>query len=654
MQVVHLDFETYCDLDIRAVGSYRYARHPSCEVLIACYQIDGGRVRTWLPYSQPVPADLLAAAKDPEVEFHAFNAQFERPVWAYALRRMHPGLPNIPISRWRCTAYLAAANGLGRTLDACLAVLGSEVLKDPEGQRLIKIFSKPRKPTKKDARVRIYPDDEPAEFEKFVDYCRQDVRGEVELHDKCFPLTDRQWELFELDMRMNERGLPFDMPLVRQAQVVLKQLSAKVNKEVEKLTGGIKATQRDKMMGVFADMGLDLENLRAQTVKDLLKDRPDLDPKIKRLLQLRIEAGKASIKKLTAMEVFCDPTEGIAQGQFLIHGAHTGRYAGRGVQPQNFTRGLLSPAQQALVFELLAQGDADLFSMLYEWPLDIISQCMRGFIRAPEGYEFYVVDYTAIEARVLAWVANETRVLRAYREGLDVYRVMASSLYGIPYDDIGKGSEERRISKNLVLGCGYSLGGKRFVEYSANQGVIVTEAFAVKAVKKYRDDHPAIVGSWKVVEDVCARVIRTGQSERALKCKFRKRRHWLCIQLPSGREIRYAHAKATPVEKWGRPGFQISFRTNYHGRAVRENTYGGKLIENIVQGIALDIMAEGMINAEAARYPLRGTVHDEALTMRKKGTGDIKKLEALVCKLPAWAEGIPLNAEGFVCERYRK
>jgi DNA polymerase len=463
----------------------------------------------WLPRTERIPEDLLAAVNDPDVLFHAFNAQFERPVWRYALRRMklHRKVPDIPIKRWRCTAYLAAANGLARSLNGALSVLGSTVLKDPEGDRLIKKFSKPRKPTKADPRTRILPEDDPKDFKAFSRYCRQDVVAEMALADVLHEMHPRQEELYLLDMRMNERGLPLDMPMVRKARAVLRVLEARINAEATKLSGGIRPTQVAKMKELFASLGVELENMKAQTVKDLLKDRADIPRKVKRLLLLRVEAGKASTKKLATMELVAtdgdmqdtDGITGIVQGSFLIHGAHTGRYAGRLVQPQNFIRGTLKPHQQAFVFNLLDMVDngwdatevADLFTVLYEWPIDVISQCMRGFIRAPQGYEFYVVDYTAIEARVLAWVAGEERILKAYRQGLDVYKLMASRLFGIPVDQVD--SEQRRIAKNLVLGCGYSLGGVRFVDYSANAGVFISEMFAKKAVKVYRDDHPNIV-----------------------------------------------------------------------------------------------------------------------------------------------------------------
>jgi len=379
----------------------------------------------------------------------------------------------------------------------------------------------------------------------------------------------------------------------------------------------------------------------------------DLPEDMRGLLALRIESGKASTKKLISMEACTDPDDHVIQGSFLFHGAHTGRYAGRLVQPQNFIRGKLKEIQQALIFHLLNRHDASVFKLLFEWPIDAISQCMRGFIKAPPGHRFVVVDYSAIEARVLAWVCGENKVLRAYREGVDVYKMMASSLFGVPIEEVD--SEQRRLAKNLVLGCGYALGGAKFVDYCANLGQDIEPAFAAKAVKKYREEHPNIVKSWQTVEDLVVAAIRNpGTVQKGLRCKFRMRKHWLCIQLPSGREIRYPRARAVPVERWGKPAHQISYETDYHGKIVRETTYGGKLIENIVQGIARDVMREGTFAAEEAGYPVHGTVHDELVTLRKLGEGSKHELEEVVCTLPDWTDGIPLNAEGFECERYRK
>lgn len=653
----HLDFETYSALDVRKVGSYRYGKDPSTEVLIACYWLpdmdpDLDAPRVWLPREQGIPADLREAAESPDVVFWAHNAQFERAVWTWALRRQRTA-PPIPIERWRCTAALAAASGLARSLDGALSMLGTGVRKDPDGSRLIKLFSNPRKPTQKDPRTRILPEDNPEDFRKFVRYCQQDVIGEMALHHALPELHPREQKFFELDMVMNERGLPIDIPLVEKARKVLHTLEQRIHDEVTALTGGIRATQGAKLLEYFSSKGLDLENLQAQTVRDTLEQVSDLTPDLRRLLALRVEASKASTKKLISMQACADPDDHVVQGGFLFHGAHTGRYAGKLVQPQNFIRGKLKDHQRELVFELLETGDPELFHRLYEWPIDTISQCMRGFIRAPRGYRLLVVDYTAIEARVLAWAAGETRMLRAYEKGLDVYKIMASRLFGVPVEQVT--GEQRRLGKNLVLGCGYSLGATRFVEYCANLGQSVEPAFAKKAVTLYREDHPRIVASWGEIEQAVVQAIRRpGTEHEALRCRVLVRGDWLVLELPSRRELRYYRPKATPTERWGRPAHAISFLSEDKGRIHRENTYGGKLTENVVQAIARDVMREGMFAAEAAGYPVIGTVHDELLTLVPHGAGDVKELESIVCTSAKWMKGIPLGSEGFECERYRK
>lgn len=651
-EVAHLDFETYCDLDIRKVGAHRYARHPSCEVLICAWQLPGMvQPLPWLPRTEPMPARLRAWVLGGG-RVGAHNAAFERAVWRWTLRRMHPDCPEVRDAQWVCTAAKAAASGLPRSLEKALKAAGLDVEKDVEGQKLIKVFCSPRKPTKKDDRVRILPEQD-SRFQRFIEYCISDVHGEVALDEALLDLIPRQRRMFILDMVMNDRGLPIDLPLVVKALSVVHALEQDNAARVQELSGGVKATQVAKMLALFTERGLNLENMQAETVRTALKDL-DPDSDVYKLLELRVEAGKASTKKLVSMLACADPTDHVVQGGFLYHGAHTGRYAGRLVQPHNFIRGTLKDRQRELIFELLEIGDPQLFMLLYDKPIDAISQCMRGFIRAPEGYELAVVDYTAIEARVLAWVAGEDHMLEAYRQGVDVYKLMAMKLWRLK-DIADVTDEQRRIAKNLVLGCGYQLGGPKFVEYAANAGVIITLEFAVMAVKAYRTEHPAIKASWGTVERLVALAItHPGNEYVGLKCVFFMREHWLCIRLPSGREIRYPYAQAVPTERWGKPAWSLRFRTEIKGQWVRESTYGGKLIENIVQGIAFDVMQEGMLSAETHEYPVIGTVHDELLTLRSKGTSDIRHLEKLACTVPSWSHGIPLAAKGFVCERYRK
>lgn len=658
--IAHLDFETYCELDIRKVGGHRYARHSSCEVLIAAYLLPGmAQPAVWLPRTETPPKDLVRwVAKGGKIGAH--NANFERNVWRYALSRQHEGIPEIADEQWVCTAAKAAAAGLPRSLEKALQAVDAGVEKDEEGAKLIQVFCKPKKATKKDPRTRILPEQD-ARFQRFVQYCRQDVRGEVVLDQMLPDLIPRERRMFLLDMLMNDRGLPIDVPLVGKTLRVVQALEKEIASRVAELTistdhvNGLKATQGAKMLELFQARGLEMENMQKGTIEALLKNEDiELDEDTRLLLELRIEASKASTKKLVSMLACADPDDWVVQGGFLFHGAHTGRYAGRLVQPHNFIRGLLKDRQRDLVFELLQYADPDLFLLLYDKPINTISQCMRGFIKAPAGYELAVVDYTAIEARILAWLCDQEDMLEEYRKGTDVYKLMASQLFKVAIEDVS--DEQRRMAKNLVLGCGYQLGGDRFVEYCAALGVVVDPVFAAAAVKFYRKSVPKIVESWKVVEKlvVCA-IQNPGTKVSGLKCRFFMEDHWLCIQLPSGRCLKYPHARVTLTERYDRPHWQISFKTEYKGRFLRETTYGGKLIENIVQAIARDVMMEGMLAAEEGGWPVIGTVHDELLTLVKKGMNRIKELEKVVCvgRLK-WVKGMPLAAKGFVTIRYKK
>lgn len=330
--------------------------------------------------------------------------------------------------------------------------------------------------------------------------------------------------------------------------------------------------------------------------------------------------------------------------------------SGKGIQPHNFIRGTLKYDEQLRVLSLLEHADHEIFTILYEWPISRIAQCMRGFITAKPGKILRVVDYSSIEARVLAWLANELRVLQIYIDGLDVYKVMAASVYSTTYD--GVTSEQRRIGKNLVLGCGYGLGGAKFVSYSEAAGVEIEEKFAKDAVKKYRQDHPNIVRFWGEVERAAISAVsrkRTRDNPVVLRnLKFFVEDFWFCIQLPSGRCLRYFKPRVVPVEKFGEPALQLQYRTEVRGRLYPESTYGGKLVENITQAVARDLLVNGMFAAEAAGFPVFGTVHDEIITETEMEFGSHKELEAIVCQLPPWAKGLPVAAEGFSSERYRK
>lgn len=676
----HLDFETFSTAPLKVCGAYHYAQHPTTEILCCCWAIDDAAVCTWVPrldddeakkfrfprnkfwhYGHALPEPLAEAVRSGMLVI-AHNAQFERSIWQAIVVRRHKG-PPIKRSQFVCTAARAAAANLPRSLEGVGMALDTKHKKDKEGTRLLTMFAKPRKPTKNDQRIRVLPLDAPDEFRKLCDYCADDVRTERDVDKLMPPLYPSEQALYTFDMEINERGLLLDIPLVRKASVVLKRLEQDIIQDVQRRTvcdawpEGLRPTQRDKMMQFFSSIGVELENLQADHVRKYLKTNVATLPTLAReLLLLRIEAGKSSTKKFVSMMACTTRLDHRARGTLLFHGGSTGRWAGRLIQPQNFARGYLKYPEQLRIFDLLQKADHEIMSMLYEWPISAIGSCMRGFILPSPGKILRVVDYSSIEARVLAWLAEEHWVLQAYVDGLDVYKLMASGVFNVRYEDVT--DEQRRIGKNLVLGCGYGLGGAKFVAYSEKAGVEITEAFAKAAVKSYRTKHPKIITFWYDVERAAVGAVREKRTlEQAVvlrNLKFYVDSQWLCIELPQGRCLRYYRPKVVPVEKFGQPSLQLQFKTEFRGRLVSESTYGGKLTENITQAVARDILANGMYEAERSGYRVMGTVHDEILTEQYPHEGSVHELEQNVCRLPVWAKGLPIAAEGFESYRYRK
>lgn len=597
--VIDHDFETFCELNIRLVGAYRYAQHESCDVLCLSWGTCEEDLRTWCPHEEPeMPDDLLALCNDPSVIFQAHNAQFEHVIWKYVMRRRY-GAPVMRANRFRCTAARAAACGLPRALDKVGAALNLAVQKDKDGARLIRKFcvlQPARKPSKKNPDGipprRIFPDDEPEEFAKMVSYNRTDVLTELLVAEHTPPLPRREQEYYVLDLQMNTRGIPLDMPAVNAAMPVLTDLENRVVRRVMELTGGVRPTQRDKMLAFLNGLGLDLENLQAKTLKDLLLLRKkELTDKQIELLQLRVEGGKASTKKLKKMlQVVC--ADGRVRGAFLYGGAHTLRWAGKLIQPQNFTRGEYKPWQLEMLFAFIMMSDADILELLYEWPIDAIAQGMRGFIKTAK--KFVVCDFSAIEARMLAWLANEVEMLKVYHANGDVYIRMATKLYHIAEDVLidlckvkfdPKALLQRKFAKDLVLGCGYQMGGVGFYNNAIKRGVLVELEECKQAVKVYREQNPETVKFWYDTERCAIQAVKQRRTQdnpiRLRHLTFYletlKGHTWLCIGLPSGRPIRYNQPEVRRVERFGKMQDQLSYRTEILGRWMRETTYGGKL-----------------------------------------------------------------------------
>jgi DNA polymerase bacteriophage-type len=639
---LHVDFETFSRVDLKTSGAYRYAQDPSTEVLLFAWAVDAGPVTVAERLDDPRLEQVRRRVAAGET-VTAHNAQFERAVWLSVLSERH-GWPAPALGQWDCTAARAAARGYPRALAGAAIAMGLKVGKDPRGEKLIRQFSMPDRTGQ-----RIYDAEAPIDWTAFMQYCAQDVVVEQELAKQLPPLNAFERRVFLLDADMNDYGFPIDVPLVKKALAIVREFDQRLRKRATELTDGIAPTQRNAILQWLQEEGADIQTLQAQEVKDLLLDKA-LPPHLREVLEIRLEAGKAGVKKLAAMlNAVC--LDGRVRGGFLHYGAGTGRWAGRLVQPHNFPRG--DAAGQDTYLELVSRGDSDLLEILYSRPMAQMSASMRGFIKAPDGARFDVADYSAIEARGLAWVADERVMLERYRRHEDVYRAMAMEVYRVAQDRVT--NEQRRIGKNLVLGAGYQLSGGKFPEFCASQGVHVTKEFGERAIQLYRQSVPRIVQYWSDVESAAIKTVTTHKSVTLRSVTFECADNMFQIQLPSGRALCYPQPAVEEDSRGAFPRWQLTFGREFGGRWLRESTYGGKLVENIVQAIARDLMVEGMWTARKSGMRLAMTVHDEIVVETpEEAPRTAQDFAQLISRVPEWATGMPLEAKGFTCKRYRK
>jgi len=659
---IHTDFETYSEIDLTAVGAYRYAEHETTEPLCLGYALGNDKVRAWVPErrsdgrlksANPCPSQIVEAIRHGYL-FIAHNAQFERAIWHYVMH-LRLGWPDVPANRWVCTAAMSAAVGFPRALDGATkrARLPEKYLKDKRGAALLKIFSQPRRPTKGDARTRIFPEDQPEGFTALVDYCKQDVVAERGLLGYLPDLPARERAVWLFDLKVNETGMPLDRELIGQSLKVLSHIERRYRVRCNKITG-YNPTQRDRILEWLDDNGCTLPNLQLETVQKTLENKLiHIDRKVRDVLRMRIEASRASTKKISKM-LECIMDDGRARGMYLYAGAHTLRWSSKILQLHNFIRGYDDPNRIRDVLDAYRTGDPDFVWALYAQPIWELSKCMRGFIAAPEGFELGVVDYSQIEARNLDWHSGNEVGLEMWRDGsIDPYIVMATKIYGVSYDEVKnqKSGEMRRIGKNTTLGAGFQMSAGAWLSYARKMGSkSADEDLAELAIGTYREVNKANVEYWAEVNNHAIAAIAEPQRVfKYRKVAFEMVDHWLTIILPSGRRIWYPYAKLTTGRtKYGKEVEQIVFMGANH----REHTYGGKVTENIVQATARDIMAGGLMNASRGGFEIVGHTHDEGISMGKNI--DLDRQIMLMCKLAPWADGMPLIAKGFKTPFYWK
>jgi len=702
-ETLHIDFETRSAADLKKTGVYPYAAHPTTDIWCACYAIGEEPVKVWRPGDE-CPADVYEhVMMGGTVTAH--NAAFERSIWHYILGPRY-GWPEPDVEQFRCTMVTAYANGLPGSLDGASAAAALQVSKDKTGHRLMMQMAKPRK-------VETCPDcrgsglvvvvvgtndggdtdteyrdckkcgalgslvtwwDDPEKLARLIDYCKTDVIVERDLDKRIRPLSDFELKLWHLDQRINDRGVLVDEQLANAAKTIVKQAQADLDERMRTLTNHAvsRCSNRNQIVTFVRENGVECDSINKAAMETLLEEDNPIPQIVRDVLLVRQESAKASVAKIDALLNGKSPEDDRAKGLLQFHAANTGRWGGRRFQPQNLKR----PEELDIdtLIDLVASGDHDMLAMMYEKPLSAVSDILRGLLIAAPGHRIIAADYSNIEGRVLAWLAGEMWKIDAFRDfdagvGHDLYKITAG---GILHKDPGDVTKDERQSHGKVpeLALGYQGGVGAFSTMAEAYGVNL-DVPEIEAIRDgWREKHPAIKQFWYDMENAAVSAVRApGSIHRAGRIVFKCAGSFLFMRLPSGRFMMYPFPEVREFEvPWGGTKEGLTYFSTIDVSKkkkivedernsptwARIKTYGGMLAENATQAVARDVLADAMPRLEAAGYPIILTVHDEVVCEVPGGHGSVGEMEEIMCDLPAWAAGLPVAAEGFEGERYRK
>lgn len=662
--MIHLsiDLETYSDVNLKKAGLYRYVQSPAFEILLFAYSFDGAPTQVIdMAQGEEIPMEVIHALTDPQCLKHAYNAAFE---WYCLSKYMGAQLPP---AQWRDTMLHGLYAGYTAGLDATGRALGipEDKQKLTTGKALIRYFCVPCKPTKANGgRTRNYPHHDPEKWELFKTYNGQDVVAEMEIERRLsvFPVPDFVQKQWETDLLINARGVAVDMDFCAGALELGEIIRAQLTNEAVQLSG-LQNPNSVKQLArwLSAETGDDITTLRKETIKELLgRDNAD---HVQRMLEIRQELGKTSTKKYDAIEAaVCD--DGRVRGLLQFYGANrTGRWAGRLVQVQNLPRTYTEPLEFAR--ELVKGRKLDALRIVYGSPNDTLSQLIRtAFVAAP-GNVLIDADFSAIEARVISWLADEEWRLEVFRTHGKIYEASASQMFGVPLERIKKGNPEyslRQRGKVAELALGYQGGVPAMRQMDTGKLLADLPDEEIKdIVDKWRNTNPKIRNLWYSFNDAAIRVIQNGGSLRVRCCTFAREcdciRGTTCmtISLPSGRKLYYVEP-AVGENRWGGPSITY-MGVNDKNKWGRIETYGGKLVENVVQAIARDCLAQAIEHLEAAGLPVVFHIHDEVvIDTAAFDTNDamLDKVVKIMSTPIPWAEGLPLGADGWVGAFFKK
>ena len=641
-RIISIDLETYSDIDLKKCGVYRYVEG-DFHILLFAYAFDDEDVKIVdLASGEELPQEVMDALLDPAIIKSAWNAAFERTCIGHMLGR------TLSPDDWRCSMVWAASLSLPLGLKNAAVVLKTGEQKDRAGENLIKFFSDPCKPTATNGgRTRNLPLHDPEKWEQFKEYCLQDVRTERDIRYKLekFPMPNFEWDNYHVDQRINDRGVKIDTELVEQAIKCDEQNSAYMVAEAKKITGLVNPNSVSQLKEWLDGRGVVATTLDKKGVGKLIEelDNSNADASdVVELLKLRLMMAKSSVKKYEAAQRFTC-ADGRAHGLFQFNGANrTGRFSGRGIQLQNLPQNHIDTLDEAR--SLLKAGEFEMLELLYGNTPDILSQLIRTMLIPKEGCEFIVADFSAIEARLLAWEAGEEWRIEAFKAGQDIYCASASQMFGVPVVKHGVNGHLRQKGKVAELACGY--GGS--VGALKNMGALemgLNEDELPDLISTWREANPAIVQYWWEVDQAATETFKDGQDRQVGKIGFQYSAGTLWMILPSGRRLAYIGPQMRP-NRFGRQSLTY-MGVNSANKWIRIETYGPKIVENLTQAIARDILCETMQRMEKAGLDIVGHVHDEVIIEAPEGKYSVDDVCSIMNQRPTWGKDIELSSAGY-------
>lgn len=658
---LHIDIETFSSEPIADTGAYKYAQSDDFEILLCAWAFDNDPVQCFdLAQGEELPEWFIDCLTDETVIKCAHNASFERICFTMLLRRQGVLKQDewLDAKQWKCSMVQCARCGLPLSLDQAGAALGITQQKMKEGKALIQLFCVPHK-SKTTSGIfgehqnRVLPTDQPDKWETFKAYCIRDVEAEREIAQSIdwYPVSDFEQNLYAIDQQINDRGVLIDSKLVQNAITIDATYKARLNIEAVKLSGLENPNSVGQLKTWIAEQtGIELTSLNKDDIPDLKKQITD--KRVLRILDIRNELRKTSCQKYTAMKTVAGP-DWRARGVTQFHGSRTGRWAGRLVQMQNLPQNHINDldfARQALL-----DGDVELIEMGYGNVPDVLSQLIRTAFIAPEGKTLAVCDFSAIEARVIAWMAGEEWVLEVFRNGGDIYCATASNMFKVPVEKHGQNSHLRQKGKIAVLALGYG-GGVDALDKMGGQRQGLSRDEEADIVRKWREANPNIVAFWRQLEAAAKQVCVTKQTLHVGTLTLAMHGTTMTIALPSGRLISYPDMQPC-TNRFGNASLKyrgVNQETHKWGWI---ETYGGKLTENVIQATARDCLAETMTEiSDSLHLPIIFHVHDEIISEIDTDCQDeqMAAIKDAFAKTPSWAPGLPLNGAGYITPYYKK